>query len=434
MLNSGLGLGICRRAIDEFIRTKPLTAHFTLIFTTRSTQKGEDTLELLLQHLKGFGTSLVAERFTKRVHLRPENVELTDLLSVRALCRKLLQSEIPKIDAVILNAGIGGWSGINWPLAVWQCSTDLIQGVTWPSYKISAVGQLTKPQLPAADGGRKVPEPALGEVFCANVFGHYMLAHGLMPLMRSCDPQSPGRIIWISSIEVARPDFNPDDLQGFNSTAVYGHTKRLTDIIALTAEGQPATARTMNAFFDAEPKQAARARNGTSPAPKPTIHVAQPGICATSIVPLPLILQWAMLMALIVARWIGSPWHTISIYSGANAPVWLALASQDEIKSKETTSQGGHGKAKWGSATDRWGTDMIMKTDVQGWGVDGSGTPVDWWNKGKFGRMRGAKDATREDVETFVEDGAKVWREMEQLREEWDRRIDEYESTQGQKS
>ncbi len=427
MLDSGLGLGICRRAIDEFIRTKPLTAHFTLIFTTRSTQKGEDTLEILQNHLKTFGTSFVAERFTKRVHLRPENVELTELLSVRALCRRLLQSKIPRLDAVILNAGIGGWSGINWPLAVWQCTVDLVQGVTWPSFKISIVGQVTKPQLPAAGGGQKLPEPALGEVFCANVFGHYMLAHGLMPLLRSCDPQSPGRIIWISSIEVSKPDFNPDDLQGFNADPIYGHTKRLIDIIALTAEDQSATARAVDAYLDAEPKT----RHGPSSGFKPTIHVAQPGICATPIVPLPLILQWAMVLSCLIARWIGSPWHTISVRSAANAPVWLALASQDEIKEKETVSKGGHGRVKWGSATNRGGTDMIMKTDVQGWGVDGSGSPVEWWNKGDWGRMRGAKDATREDVETFVEEGAKVWREMEQLREEWDKRIDEYESLQG---
>jgi hypothetical protein len=47
--------------------------------------------------------------------------------------------------------------------------------------------------------------------------------------------------------------------------------------------------------------------------------------------------------------------------------------------------------------------------------------------------MRGAKDANREDVETFVEEGAKVWREMEQLRKEWEERLDEHEKKQAEK-
>ena len=75
---------------------------------------------------------------------------------------------------------------------------------------------------------------------------------------------------------------------------------------------------------------------------------------------------------------------------------------------------------------------MIMKTDVQGWGVDGSGGAFEWWKKNGRGRMRGAKDATKEDIETFVEEGAKVWREMEKLRVEWSQRLDEYEKVQGQ--
>lgn len=421
-------MGICRRLIDDFIRAKPLEAYFTLIFTTRDAEKAKDTLEQLQRHLKSFGTSFVAQRFTKRVHVRFENVELTSLLSVRALCRRLLQSDIPKLDAIILNAGIGGLTGLNWPLAVWQVATDIIQGTTWPAYKLSAVGHLTKPQLPPTEGGRQFPEPRLGEVFCANVFGHYMLAHGLMPLLRSCDPKSPGKIIWISSIEVSRPDFDPDDLQALRSPIAYAHTKRLTDLMALTAVDQPAAAKAVDAYLESGPKHVAAGRTGFSS--KPTIHVAHPGICATSFVPLITILRWAMVAAFFISRWIGSPWHPITVYSAANAPVWLALASQEDIKAKETGSLGRHGRAKWGSATDRQGTDLVMKTDVQGWGVDGSGTAVNWWNKGGWGRMRGAKDATKEDVETFVDQGAKVWREMEELRKEWEQRLEDYDEMQ----
>ena len=279
-----MGLGICYQLIDEFIRQKPLTADLTLIFTTRNAEKGAQTLELLQNRLNQYGTSFVAKRFTKRVHLQAENVDLLDLLSVRALCRHLLRSNIPKLDAIILNAGIGGWSGLNWPKAFYDVLTDLVQSVTWPQYKLSPVGRLTKSQLAPPQSAQITSEPALGEVFCANVFGHYLLAHGLMPLLRSPDLQTPGRIIWISSVEISRKDFDPDDLQGLKSENAYGHSKRLTDLLALTAADQPATAKAVDSFCGTEHKAGANGRVDASS--KPAIYVSQPGICATSIVPL----------------------------------------------------------------------------------------------------------------------------------------------------
>ena len=416
-------MGICYQLIDEFIRKKPLTADLTLIFTTRDAEKGGQTLELLQARLNQYGTSFVAKRFTKRVHLRPENVELTNLLSVRTLCRHLLGSNIPKIDTIILNAGIGGWSGINWPKAFYQVLTDLIQGVTWPEFKVSPVGRLTKSQLAPSEGERDPSEPVLGEVFCANVFGHYVLAHGLMPLLRSCDPRTPGKIIWVSSVEILKKDFNPEDLQGLTSENAYGHSKRLTDLLALTSADQPATAKALDSFCAIGHKPGTNGLVGDLS--KPSIFVTHPGICATTIVPLLLPLYWIMVLAFYVARWVGSPWHTVTVETGAFAPVLLALGPGDEQEGEASRKELAH--TKWGSATDRWGTPKAVKTEVEGWGLDGSGEPIDWWGKGGWGRVRGAKDATREDVETFVEEGARVWREMEQLRAEWEERLDEYE-------
>lgn len=422
-----MGLGICRQLIDEFIRKKPLTADLTLIYTTRDHEKGNDTLEALQKHLSTYGTSFVAKRFTRRIHLWPETVELTDLLSVRALCRRLLlRSDIPKLDALILNAGIGGWSGIDWPKAIYQVLTDLVSSVTWPEFKLSPVGCLTKPQLAEPSSGQNATEPPLGEVFCANVFGHYMLAHGVMPLLRCCDTEKPGQIIWISSVEVSRKDFNAEDLQGLTSPNAYGQSKRLTDLMALTATNQPATAKMVDSFCATECNTGAtRAMGGMS---KPSIYVAHPGICATSIVPLLLPLYWTMLLVFYLARWAGSPWHPITVDAGARAPVWLTLGPDDEPEASLGDTE--RRRAKWGSATDRWGSPRVVKTEVEGWGLDGAGTPIDWWVKGGWGRRRGAQDATKEDVERFVEEGAAVWREMEHLRVEWEARLDEYERKQ----
>lgn len=77
----------------------------------------------------------------------------------------------------------------------------------------------------------------------------------------------------------------------------------------------------------------------------------------------------------------------------------------------------------------------MQRTDVPGWGLSGDGGAVDWWQAGwgwlgGWGRKRGARDATSEDVEAFVEEGQLVWRELERLREQWEGRIDEYERSE----
>jgi 3-keto steroid reductase len=408
---SGLGFGICCRLIDEFLATRPSAEDLTLIFTTRSTKKGSDTLKSLQTHLAEHGPR------SSRVHFRPVNVELTNLLSVKALARKLLNEvDLPKLDAVILNAGIAGTIGINFPAAIWQILTENAAAVTWPRFKLTAVGSLVEPQL---DGG--VAEPPLGQVFCANVFGHYMLSHWLMRLLRKCPTEKPGRVIWISSIEGSDHHFDPNDLQGLKSPTAYEHSKRLTDLLVLTATGQAATGASVQDFIAVQ-----NVTDDVGIGPRPEIWAAHPGIVATSIVPLPPVLMSAWVGVAYVMRWIGSPWHTNTAYLGAISASWLALASSSEVQHKQCS-----GIAKWGSCVDRAGNARVEKTDVVGWGVDGSGKPIKetWWGGG-WGRMIGATDATKEDVEGFVEQGARVWREMEELRLEWEARIEKYEKNQ----
>lgn len=137
-----------------------------------------------------------------------------------------------------------------------------------------------------------------------------------------------------------------------------------------------------------------------------------------------------MLLPFYSARLIGSPWHTVFAYVGATAPVWLALATPEEIAEREKP-----GAAKWGSAVTRSGEESVRRTDVPGWGVSGDGEVVEWWQVGSgwlggWGRKRGAKDATREDVEAFVEGGALVWGELERLRVEWEGRIEKNERSE----
>jgi 3-keto steroid reductase len=173
----------------------------------------------------------------------PENVDLSNLLSVRALSRRLNQT-LPKLDAIVLNAGLGGWTGINWPKAIWGVMTDLVHEVSWPSFKIAPAGMVTDPQTALGDD----KEPRLGAVFCANVFGHYMLAHNVMPLLRHPDQlHGPGRVIWVSSLEATVKYLDVDDIQGLRTLAPYESSKALSDILALTAD-LPSTAPWVKSF------------------------------------------------------------------------------------------------------------------------------------------------------------------------------------------
>jgi 3-keto steroid reductase len=193
--------------IDEFLQTRPQTESLVLIVTTRDKKKGDATIETLEAHLRKVCRQHertlpgVTQLLQGRVHFRQERLDLLSLVSVQKLARRLRETT-PKLDVVICNAGIGGWTGINWPLAIWNIIVRWKTAVSWPSYKISGKGWLVKPQLPSMEG-KLQDEPALGEVFCANVFGHYMLGHYLAPLLarHTKSEGTRGRLVWTSSLE-----------------------------------------------------------------------------------------------------------------------------------------------------------------------------------------------------------------------------------------
>ncbi|MCJ1302845.1 3-keto-steroid reductase [Hypocenomyce scalaris] len=404
--NSGLGFATCCRLVDEFLETRPLSQSLTLIFTTRDSKKSQDTISRLRLHLHKRAQRLKALSDT-RITFQPEQLDLTSLRSVQELSKKLL-SALPSLDATILNAGYGGFTGLNWPVAIWTILTGFPHSVTWPTYKLSGVGYVTKPQhgSTASDSN----EPPLAKVFCSNVFGHYLLCHNLVPLLSRPRHTSPnrGRIIWISSLEAYASSFSLTDLQGLHSPAAYESSKRLTDILALTAS-LPSTKPWTDSFLSTPPS----AEN----AKKPKIYVTHPGICATAIIALPLLLQWAMTLAFYFARLVGSPWHTVSAYKGACAPVWVALASQSQLDSME--EEGGAGK--WGSGVDQMGEERVMRTEVEGWGY--GGRVGDVGGRGRKGRRRDVRDLTGREREAFEDDGRAAWREMEGLRMEWEGRL-----------
>ncbi|KAH8149451.1 uncharacterized protein LAJ45_06530 [Morchella importuna] len=222
--NSGLGLSIAHRILDEFLSTHPPTHHLTLILTTRSASKGAATLTTLTKHL----VHNLPPTATSRITLTHYQVDLTNLLSITALAAALSRS-YTKLDYVFLNAGMGAFTGIDWLNAVTSILTKWVHAVTYPAFKLQATGWTTKQPLPL--------EGELGSVFCANVFGHYYLTAELMPLLG----RGRGRIIWTSSLEAYPWTFSTADIQALKATHSYESTRRLTDVLALTS-GLPATA------------------------------------------------------------------------------------------------------------------------------------------------------------------------------------------------
>lgn len=254
-----------------------------------------------------------------------------------------------------------------------------MKAVTYPEYKIQTVGSLVS--QPGAD-------EKIGEIFCANVFGHYYLAHELMPLLRAGGSQTEGadagRIIWVSSLEAYSWSFNREDLQGIKATHAYECSKRLADILAMSSES-PYTAQYTKSFFATDDiRDTTTEQKPTTGTGKVKTYSAHPGICATAIIQLHIVLFWGMTMAFYIARLLGSPWHTISTTNGAASMSFLALASDDELEHRDATHK------KWGSTTTLRGQSGIMPTDVEG-----------------------------ENTEDWEDDARAAWQEMESLRKQW---------------
>ncbi|KAG8530926.1 uncharacterized protein KY384_004283 [Bacidia gigantensis] len=385
--NSGLGFSICERLIDDFIATKPSYQSLTLIITTRDANKSSQTVARLQRNVNRKSAQLESPLST-RITIQPERVDLTSLKSVYVLASNLT-SKIPQLDSIILNAGIGAVTGLNWPKASWEVLTNTVNGTTYPTYKITSIGDLTESQE-AIDGTLEDEEKEvpLGQIFASNVLGHYILTHLLFPIL-SAAPEG-GRIIFISSLEAYAHAFSLDDFQGLQTAKSYESSKRLADLLVLTSDlssTSPFTTRFLAPpasnplkgiqLHDNAPSSSSSSDRGieladhTNSYPampsKPALYVAHPGICQTSFVPMPAILVFFASLAFYLARLLGSPWHTVSSYKGAVAPVWLALASRDEIDDLETEG----GKGKWGSGCDWLGREKVVRTGVKGWGVGG---------------------------------------------------------------
>lgn len=496
--------------IHEFVQTRPSFQSLTLIPTTRSVKKSRETVAALQKHLRKLDEKW-EENLSNRVTIQPEAVDLTFLSSVHALATKLLVSipHLDTIICNAGYGGTIGidWPKCFWSLATdtLNALTYPQYKISGIGYTTAPQGAFTRSD--SSDDGLSLDESRhiisdgsptsqhqqpLGKVFASNVFGHYLLNHLLLPLL-TASPDA-GRIIWTSSLEAVPEVFHRNDIQALTTDKAYESSKRLTDILVLTSalpctspfvkryltppitnpestDSDDGTSNTPGIHLqDNEPSKAdndddneadeplaprisltdhthTNPSTHSNPSQTPAIYLTHPGICATNFVPLPSILQLLMALAFLFARWLGSPWHTVSTWKGAKAPVWLALASREEMEDMEI--EGGRGK--WGSCVDRWGREGVRRTEVVGWGsggqVHGDGSSDSDATGARAGvgggkrvgdddddddedekvRKKDAavvvKKATRQEREEFEDVGRECWREMETLRVAWEERL-----------
>jgi len=375
------------------------------LFSTRDTRKGNDTLRRLNAHLqktiRNGGRDHLVET---RVELENVLVDLTRLLTVKALAQQLLARK-QRLDAAVWNAGLAGWTGIDYWAATKEVFTSVVQATTYPEFMIGDVGALAPSQLSGYGSVHTFPEPGLGKVFTANVFGHYMLTHWLAPLM---DGRS--RVVWISSTSALPHLFDVEDLQGVRARMAYESSKRLTDLLVLNSE--TAAARREVETFLPSAKTADGGQGG-----RPKMILTHPGIMVTNIVDSSWWMVIGMLALTYLSRLLGSPWQGIQPYKGAVSACFAVLAPPSQLQELEERE----GKGKWGSACDHWGHERVARMEVEGWGFGGE---LGVRPSGSVSTSRpGRREPTKESREEFEEVGRRVWREMEALRIGWEGRL-----------
>jgi 3-keto steroid reductase len=357
------------------------------------------------------------------VRIEPLHLDLCSLLSVYRAAREL-RERYERIDVVVCNAGIGGWDGFHWPGLFKQLFTEgPLRALGAPNYKICRVGALAEKQFVTVntakgeggvqvldeDGNEMDGEPKLAEVFCANVFGHYVFVREMMPLLNRRAHEERARVVWVSTVEAYAKYFDPQDLQGFTSNNAYESSKRLTDLLVLgNKENAAAKAYiTGGTMTNSDDKTTSKRRTRSSKrqstaqtesqgdqedAVPPKMFSSHPGIVVTDILPLTTFLVYMQIMCFHICKLLGSQWHNVTTEKGVTASVWLTLEN-DTILEKEKVD-----KRKWGSATNRWGKEKVVETHVEDLGT-----------------------------ERFDELSANCWEQMESLRGEWDGRIREWE-------
>ncbi|KAI0079726.1 hypothetical protein K474DRAFT_1658817 [Panus rudis PR-1116 ss-1] len=323
--NSGVGFGICHRLLIQLSSSAPPDARpqfvplttsstpswsvnasacdgLSLILACRSEKRAlearEKLLDLLDEHIlrqrRRPGYDGHADLFRDNLEINFHQIDMSDERTVFRFTRDISQ-RYPYISHLICNAGLGTFTGIDWVKAIKQVLTHPVVAVTVTEFKKQSPGHLSP------DG--------FGLVWQCNVFSHYVLTRRLETLFKSYHQlhSQPARVLWMSSLEAASNAFYRDDWQCIDVPRPYEATKYQIDLIASrlaiqSAEGQDPVVRHL---------------------------LVHPGIAESNMSKSMIgnVLEYIKLAAFYIARWFGSPHHTITAFNAAVAAVHFCLVA-----------------------------------------------------------------------------------------------------------
>ncbi|KIP09853.1 hypothetical protein PHLGIDRAFT_102186 [Phlebiopsis gigantea 11061_1 CR5-6] len=326
--NSGIGFGICERLLSDLSHTLPPDAKpqfkslspgtaaqdvaptesydgATLILACRSEKKALEAKQRLLQ---GLDRRIAAGRrradydghadvFRANLKIGFHQVDMSDAHSVFQFCEEIART-YPYVSHLVCNAGCAFWTGVDKLSAVRSIlNRGLIWSITLPPFKLQHTGKMS------VDG--------LGCTWQSNIFGHYIMYRHLKPLFTEYAARysRPARLIWQSSLEGQPCWYDHDDWQLVKTDHSYEGTKFQIDLIASKL-------------------------NERSLLPGGEGHVVRhflvhPGIAHSNMTNgmVYAFFDTLKLILFYIARWFGSPNHTITPYGAAISATHIALAS-----------------------------------------------------------------------------------------------------------
>ncbi|KAG5650015.1 hypothetical protein H0H81_001080 [Sphagnurus paluster] len=274
-----------------------------------------------------------AHTFRKNLVIDIVSLDLAMLGTVFKFANEI-SAKYPYISRLICNAGVASFSKMDWSACIRQMLKEPMNAVTAPAFYLQNEGEIS------IDG--------LGWVWQSNLFGHYVLYRSIEHLLLASPPSIGGRVVWMSSLEASPAFFDPDDWQLKSSAHSYECTKYQIDLIST--------------HLDRRALQ--------TPLPRRIRHfVTEPGVCSTNVAnalvgPL---LDFCKLITFYLARFFGSPHHTIVPFKAAVGAVHLSLASLAFITLFDSPEKNISRPVKFGAETDSWGTERVGLVEVKEW-------------------------------------------------------------------
>ncbi|KAI8138569.1 hypothetical protein BJV82DRAFT_288139 [Fennellomyces sp. T-0311] len=262
--NAGVGYGIAQRLLEE----DPFTS---VVMACRNHTRASRARESLLAQFPD-------------AHIDIKLVDISSAMSVLDFC-KAMQNSYTHIDFLFCNAGVLSTSGINWGQVIWLFLANPVSFLESSDATVQIVGEIN--------------DDGMGSVFAANVFGHYIMARELEPLLHR---SGGGRVIWTSSVTAEDSMFDIEDWQGIKSQLPYESSKWACDLVAIGSNARYANQKQDIVSF-----------------------TTSPGVVASSIGNLPIWITKLRTLIHYAFRFAGVTSQNITGYRGAIADVFVAL-------------------------------------------------------------------------------------------------------------